>query len=133
MHERSTALLIEDDLFFRIRLLSMLERIGYRVEMAANSKQALDLASQDVPVLAILNLASPRLGGVDLVRRLKTEAKIPYVLTYLSHVRIPAVREEVLAAGADKICTNSAISTRLPEIIWEILQNGVAEPADKSK
>lgn len=133
LHETQTVLLVEDDLFFQACLLSMLERIGYRVETATDPKKALDRASQEAPVLAILNLASPWLGGVDLVRRLKAEAKVPHVLTYLSHVRIPAVREDVLAAGADKICANSAISMRLPAIIQEVLSEGVAEPVDEGE
>lgn len=113
-------LLIDDDLFFAARVLSVLKRLDYVTDTASTPEQALQRAAAR-PALAILNLASPRLGGTALIRRLKREAGVPHVLAFLSHVRIPAIREEALEAGADKIVANSAVALRLPDLVREVL------------
>ena len=124
-------LLVETDLFFAGRILSVLKKAGYRVSTAASAQQALHAAERDRPDVVMLNLATERLGGVALVRDLKSLDSAPRVLAYLSHVRIPAVREEVLAAGADRLCPNSAVSLRLPDIMREILAGaGPIEDSD---
>lgn len=115
-------LLIEDDLFFQARILSALKKRGYPTETAATPEDALAKAQAARPALVILNLAAPRLGGLDLVRQLKALPDPPRVLTFLSHVLIPAVRDEALAAGADMLCANSAIALRLPDLVDEALR-----------
>jgi len=114
-------LLANDDLFFSARILSVLTNLGYQADRASTQEQALQKAAADRPALVILNLAAPRLGGLELARRLKAEAGAPRVLAFLSHVNIPDVREEALAAGVDRIVANSAISLRLPDIVREVL------------
>jgi CheY-like chemotaxis protein len=114
-------LLVDNDLFFAARILSVLQRAGYPTEQAASMEQALEKVEALRPALVILNLASARSGGIDLIRRLKALPDPPRVLAFLSHMQIPAVREEVLAAGADRLCANSAVSLRLPDLVREVL------------
>lgn len=114
-------LLVESDLFFTARILSALEKSGYSVRTARSAKDALSAVNEQPPALVLLNLAAPALGGIELIRRLKANRPAPRVLAYLSHVKIPAVREEVLAAGADKLCANSAVSLRLPQLVRDVL------------
>jgi CheY-like chemotaxis protein len=114
-------LLVDNDLFFAARILSVLQRAGYPTEQAASMEQALEKVEALRPALVILNLASAHSGGIDLIRRLKALPDPPRVLAFLSHMQIPAVREEVLAAGADRLCANSAVSLRLPDLVREVL------------
>ena len=114
-------LLVEKDLFFAGRILSVLKKAGCRTRAIRTPAEALEAAERETPDLVMLNLASPELGGTNLIRDLKALSQPPRVLAYLSHVKIPAVREEVLAAGADKLCANSAVSLRLPGIVRDVL------------
>ena len=115
-------LVVNDDLFFSGRILSVLEKGGYRTLSAVTPGDALNQIRQSKPALVILNLGSKRLGGAELIRRIKAEPVSPMVLAFISHTLIPNVRDEVMAAGADRICANSAVSMRLPQIVEEVLE-----------
>lgn len=116
-----SALLIEGDLFFAGRLSSVLKHLGWRVTTVRNPEKALaSLAEGDAaarPVLALLNLATPALGGLSLVRQMKETDPALRVIAYLSHVKIAAVRDEARAAGVDRLCPNSVVFQRLPLLI----------------
>jgi CheY-like chemotaxis protein len=113
--QSNRVLLVDDDLFFTARILSVLRRLGYSATSVRTADQAMELCG-DRPDLVIFNLGSPRLGGVDTIARLRG-AGAQRLLAFLSHVSIPAVRDQAIAAGADRIVPNSAISQRLPEIL----------------
>jgi DNA-binding NtrC family response regulator len=114
-------LLIEDDLFFAGRLSSVLKHLGWRVTTVRSPEKALAfLAGRDAaarPVLALLNLATPALGGLPLVRQMKETDPALRMIAYLSHVKIAAVRDEARAAGVDRLCPNSVVFQRLPLLI----------------
>jgi DNA-binding NarL/FixJ family response regulator len=115
------ALLVESDLFFSARILSALDRMGVETRTAASREAAEAGLSECRPDLVIVNLASPALGGIETIRRVKAVSPSTRVIAFLSHTKIPDVRAEVLAAGADKLCANSAISLRLPDIVRDTL------------
>jgi DNA-binding NarL/FixJ family response regulator len=123
-------LLAEDDLFFSVRILSVLDKLGYLTDTAKTQDEAVRKAAENRPALVIINLASKRVGGAELIRRLKAKEPAPRVVAYLSHTRIPEVRNEVLAAGADKICANSAITMRLPQIVQQVLSDDAGPTVD---
>lgn len=125
-----TILLVESDLFFSARILSVLKKSGYGARSATTPDQALALLKSARPALAIVSLNDPRLSSLDLIRHLRATEGAPPVLAYLSHVRIPALREEALAAGVDKLVPNSAISLRLVTILEEVLGGGIKEPVE---
>lgn len=113
-------LLVDDDLFLSARILSVLQNLGYEAEVVRTIDQAVEKTSG--AALVILNFGSSRLGSVETIRKLKS-AGAPKLLAFLSHVKIPEVREEVIAAGADRIVPNSAVSQRLPEILARLMAN----------
>jgi two-component system response regulator MprA len=119
-------LLVNDDLFFSPRILSVLKNMGHEASTANTVEQALQKMAADKPDLIIFNLNSQRLGGMETIRRLKSEGGAPRLLAFLSHVKIPDIREEVLAAGADKLCANSAITMRLPDIVNRVMNSSPA-------
>src|SRR5690242_14147936 len=95
--------------------------MGVETRTAASGEAAERTLEDFRPNLVILNLASPALGGAGLIRRIKSGSPDTRVVAFLSHTRIPDVRAEVMAAGADKLCANSAISMRLPDIVRDTL------------
>ncbi len=129
MASNPRVLLVEDDLFFAGRIMSVLKKQGYPAERATTSENALAKISSSRPDVVVLNLASRKFDGIDLIRSISSKPDHPRILAYLSHVKIPDVRDEVLAAGADMICANSAITMRLPGILADVL-SGVSSASD---
>jgi CheY-like chemotaxis protein len=77
-------LLVEDDPFLRKLTARLLERAGYRIVVAENGRQALDLmAGRGSVDLVVTDVVMPKLGGRDLVDQLKRENKMRAAL-YLS-------------------------------------------------
>jgi CheY-like chemotaxis protein len=66
-----TLLLVDDDAVLRERLARALNERGYEVTTATTGEQALALAREESPELAVMDLKMPGLGGLALVQELK--------------------------------------------------------------
>src|SRR5215831_6673786 len=67
-----TILLVDDDASVRELAARVLERRGFRVLLAADGVQALALSSGEESVhLLLTDVVMPRLGGVELAKRLR--------------------------------------------------------------
>ena len=56
---------------------------GYEIVQAADGEQALQLARERRPDLAVLDVAMPRLSGLEVTRQLRTDettARLPVIL-----------------------------------------------------
>jgi CheY-like chemotaxis protein len=68
-------ILIVDDEFGIVDILSeVLEDEGYRVVTAANGKQGLEQVAEVRPDLVILDVMMPVLDGLEVLRRLRSDA-----------------------------------------------------------
>ena len=76
--------LVDDDEVARHVVRRMLERAGHRVEEAGDGEAALGLLDGGLlPDCMVLDLMMPRVGGVDVLRRLRSDARwqdVPVVL-----------------------------------------------------
>jgi len=68
-------LLVEDEAPLRLTLKRQLEAEGYRVDAAADGEEGLFLAREYPVDLAILDLGLPKLDGISIVRRLRSEGR----------------------------------------------------------
>ncbi len=74
----------------------------YRVLLAADGAEGLDLAVAQVPDLIISDVLMPRLNGIELCRRLKTDPRTSHIPLLLLTARTdPAHEAEGLETGAD--------------------------------
>lgn len=73
-------LIVDDDrkLVDLIRLY--LEKDEYRVLVAYDGKQALEIARRSHPDLVILDLMLPRVDGLDVCRILRAESRLPIIM-----------------------------------------------------
>ena len=113
-------LIVNDDLFFTARIESTLRKLGYQVEIAGNLPTTLTMVQQFAPILTIVNFGSERVQPYAVVRQLKAQPNPAPILGFLSHVKIPAVRQEVREAGCDLLVANSALSLRLPQLVAKL-------------
>src|SRR3954454_16637710 len=104
MTDRPLALVVDDDVTVREVVTRYLDRSGYRIEVAGDGEQALRAVAGRVPDIVILDLMLPRLGGLEVCRRLRRER------TDLPIVMLTALGEEEdrvlgLELGADDYVT----------------------------
>ena len=113
---KGRVLVIDNDLFLSTRIISVLRHQGYSAERAANAEAALQKVAVQSFDFAMVALESQRADGFDIVRKLKVET-VPKVIGYISHTKIPEIRDRARDAGIDRICANSAVTMRLPQIL----------------
>jgi CheY-like chemotaxis protein len=77
-----TILLVDDDETLRRTGKRILERLGYRVLLAADGEEALDVFRQHAEEidLVVSDVRMPRMGGLELVARLREEGSAVRVL-----------------------------------------------------
>ena len=75
-----TVLVVDDDRKIVELVQLYLEKDGYRVLVAHDGLQALELARRKRPDLIVLDLLLPDLDGLDVCRILQAESKIPIIM-----------------------------------------------------
>lgn len=95
----STILIVEDEAEIAGYLRRGLTFEGYSVEIAADGRQALDIARERPPDLVVLDLMLPGIDGLEVARRLRAASDVPIIMLTARD----AVPDRVagLEAGAD--------------------------------
>jgi AmiR/NasT family two-component response regulator len=90
-------LVAEDETIIRLDLKETLERAGFEVcGEARDGEEAVELAREEKPDLAVLDVKMPRLDGIEAARRILSERPIPIVmLTAYGHDELVARAVEV--------------------------------------
>jgi two-component system OmpR family response regulator len=70
--DRNVALVVDDDPDTRLRIRAILRAAGWRVYEAADAERGLNLAREYVPDVILLDLALPRMSGLEMLRELKS-------------------------------------------------------------
>ena len=81
--DRPVVLVADDDDDIRDLVAFRLDRAGYEVLRAGDGQQALDLAKEHIPDLAVLDVMMPKLTGYDVTRELRADpetSRIPVIL-----------------------------------------------------
>lgn len=92
-------LVIEDRAEDQQLLVRLLERAGYRVDLAENGLTALDLIQTRSPDLVVMAWEIPELSGVNLIRTIRRWSRVPVLV--LASSPNPGVLVAALEAGAD--------------------------------
>lgn len=92
-------LVVEDDDEIADVLRRSLRQEGHEVRTAVDGEDALELASDFAPDLIVLDLGLPKLDGVEVCRRLRSEGDVPILI--LTARGETEDRVEGLDAGAD--------------------------------
>ncbi len=99
MSGRPRVLVVEDDTDIAGVLRRSLDKEGYDVRVAGDGETALDQAGVFAPDAVVLDLGLPKLDGVEVCRRLRTDGDVP-ILILTARDALEA-RVEGLDAGAD--------------------------------
>src|SRR5215813_713267 len=101
--QQQRILIVEDDEPTRRMLRDYLEQEGYHIQMAADGKQALEMAASFMPDLILLDVKMPGLDGLEVARRLHSRDNVPIIM--LSALTDDVDRVAGLSAGSDDYVT----------------------------
>jgi len=99
-------LIVEDDPETRRFLVNALTRHGCRTEEAHNGLQALEKAFASTPDLVLADIAVPGIDGIELCRRLRSDARTRAVsILAMTGYDDRRYRDRAMQAGADRLLT----------------------------
>jgi DNA-binding response OmpR family regulator len=101
--EETTIMLVDDEESIQKLLTYPLERDGYRVVQARDGEEALDVFARERPDLVLLDLALPKLDGLEVCRRLRSQSTVPILMLTARDDEIDKVLG--LEIGADDYIT----------------------------
>jgi CheY-like chemotaxis protein len=118
-------LLVEDNEINRDMLSRRLERRGYRVAIALDGQQGIEMAGSEAPDLVLMDMSLPVLDGWEAARRLKAapETRSIPIIALTAHAMV-GDREKAIESGCDDYDTKPVEFQRLLEKIETILAKG---------
>jgi PAS domain S-box-containing protein len=101
--ERGRVLIVDDDRKILDLLVDLLELEGYEIATALDGAEAIEMARSFDPDIIVSDVVMPNVGGLELCRRLKADARTAYVPVLLISGLITSddAGIEGLHAGAD--------------------------------
>jgi diguanylate cyclase (GGDEF)-like protein len=119
-----TRILIVDDNDDNIELLRLrLEARGYSVHTAHDGQEALEAVAAAPPDLILLDVMMPRVDGFEVVRRLKSDPRLPFIPIILQ-TALDSTEHKVtgLDAGADDYVTKPVNFAELDARVKSLLR-----------
>jgi DNA-binding response OmpR family regulator len=122
-HDRVPVLLVADDDEDVLMLVQLrLARSGYEVVVARDGEEALRLAREKQPDLAVLDWMMPKASGLEVLRALRADEQTASIPVLMLTARASASDiEQGLAAGADdyiaKPFSPQELATRVQSIL----------------
>ncbi|MEY2459385.1 MAG: two-component system, OmpR family, response regulator RegX3 [Acidimicrobiaceae bacterium] len=111
----STILVVEDEDSFIEALTVGLSREGFRVRVARDGSEALEMFDIVQPDLVLLDVMLPKVSGVDICRELRRRSQVPIIMVTAKSAEIDTVVG--LEVGADDYVTKPY---RLRELVARI-------------
>jgi CheY-like chemotaxis protein len=122
MEDPKTILICDDEPALRELIRASLQD-GYRFAEASDGITALELARELVPDVVILDLMLPRLGGIEVLARLRADEHLRRV-PVLVITAWNETREDVLAAGAADFTSKPFDPDALKTSVERLLEAG---------
>jgi DNA-binding response OmpR family regulator len=122
MAEISKILIVDDEVSLVELCQIILKEAGYRVRGAVSGHQALDMITEDMPDLILLDVMMPGMNGIEVCRRIRSqyETNNPRIVMYTADDG-EETRSNSLRAGADALITKETPVFDLPSKISSYL------------
>jgi len=120
-----TVLYIEDDLANRILVKRILEAEGYRVLLAENGPQGLEIACREHPDLIFVDISMPDMDGYSVATQLRSQEGMKDIpIVALTANVMKGDREKSLEAGCSGYIQKPLDVDLLPEQVAGFLSRG---------
>ena len=115
-------LIAEDERDIRDLITFTLRFAGYDVVAANNGEEALELASQEMPDLVLMDVRMPRMTGYEACKRMKSEESTEHIpVVFLSAKGQEAEVNAGMEAGAEEYILKPFSPDQLTEQVRLIL------------
>ncbi len=129
----NSILIIEDDPIIGNIYRSRIEKAGYKVKLAIDGQSGFYDIHEFQPQAVLLDLMLPKLNGVDLLRKIRAEARfqaLPVIV--FTNAYVPTMIQEALAAGATAVLNKATVTSAQ---VLDALDRGIhsrpqAQPAE---
>ncbi len=120
MHKqgRKKILAVVEDLMFTVKISDAAKRAGLDVEFVKSERDVIEKATQEKPLLIILDLNFSAVEPLKLISKVKSDGEMKQisVIGYLSHVQ-GELKQQAQEAGANIVMARSAFSQNLQQIL----------------
>jgi two-component system, OmpR family, response regulator RegX3 len=121
----ATVLVVEDEDSFVEALTVGLKREGFRVQVARDGAEALDVFDAVKPDLVLLDVMLPKVSGIDVCRELRRRSQVPIIMVTAKGGEIDTVVG--LEVGADDYVTKPYRLRELVARMRAVLRRRAAE------
>lgn len=119
-------MVVDDEPTIREVMTTYLERDGFRVDTASTGTQAVEMLRRGLPDLLILDLMLPGVGGLNILKELRTNSNVPVIV--LTARTEEADRIIGLELGADDYVSKPFSPRELVARVRSVLRRATIEP-----
>ncbi len=120
-------MLAEDNAANIATFTSYLEANGYRVLLATDGQQAINLAKAEHPDLILMDIQMPVIDGIEAIKQIRLDPNLVNIpIIALTALAMAGDREKCLAAGANEYLTKPIRLKSLDQMIQTWL-NGASQ------
>lgn len=125
-----TQVLIADDMQNVRQLLRMILAPYYEIVEARDGLEALELAIEHCPRIAVLDIRMPGRTGLEVCRAMRGDPRTRDIgVVVITANGTPNNREDALAAGANAFFTKPFSPALMLRVIDDLIARGGSEPA----
>ncbi len=126
MKSQPWVMVVDDEPTIREVMTTYLERDGFRVDTASTGTQAVEMLRRGLPDLLILDLMLPGVGGLNILKELRTNSNVPVIV--LTARTEEADRIIGLELGADDYVSKPFSPRELVARVRSVLRRATIEP-----
>ncbi len=117
-------ILIVDDNPLNLKLARIvLETEGYTVRTAVDAEEALKVLAVELPKLILMDIQLPGMDGLELTRKLKSDATTAVVaIIAVTAYAMKGDEQKAIAAGCDGYIRKPFDTTTLPIVVAEYMR-----------
>jgi DNA-binding response OmpR family regulator len=129
---RTLVMVADDDEDVRELVAFRLQRAGFEVVTASDGEEALSLARNSSPALAVLDVMMPKLSGIEVTRALRgDDGRRETAIVLLSASVDESEVESGFEAGADEYIRKPFRARELVETVEALLEARAGAPQDR--
>jgi PAS domain S-box-containing protein len=114
-------LLAEDNEANILTISSYLEAKGYRLIIAKNGLEAINLVLSEQPNLVLMDIQMPGMDGLEAIKRIRAQNLIDVPIVAVTALAMEGDREKCLAAGANEYLSKPIKLKQLATLIQQFL------------